>query len=196
LNLDKAGIQVTERGFIQADNQLRTSNPKVFAIGDVAGGLLLAHKASKEGLIAAAVIAGQNECVDYRALPSAIFCDPEIATVGLSESQATEKGLNVTIGKFPFQASGRALSMNETTGFVKVIADAETDRILGVQAIGPHVAELIAEATLAIEMGATSEDLALTIHTHPTLSESLMEAAEAVHQQAIHIYQKPVEQHH
>ncbi len=189
LGLEKIGVKVNERGFIQVDGQLKTSVPHIYAIGDVVGGPLLAHKASKEGLVAAAVIAGQNEVLDYKAMPAAIFTDPEIATVGLTEAEAQGKGLQVKVGKFPFAASGRALSMNETEGFVKVIADAKTDELLGVHMIGPDVSELIGEAALAIEMGATSEDLALTVHTHPTLPESLMEAAEALHGQAIHIYQ-------
>lgn len=190
LGLEKIGVRVNEKGFIQVDQQLRSSVPNIFAIGDVTAPPLLAHKASKEGLVAAAVIAGENEVLDYRALPAAIFCDPEIATVGLTEAQAIEQGYDVKIGKFPFAASGRALSMNHSEGMVKMVADAKTDLLLGVHMIGPDVSELIAEAALAIEMGATSEDLALTIHTHPTLPETLMEAAEAVHGMAIHIFQK------
>lgn len=190
LGLDKAGVQVDKRGFITTNEQLKSSAPHIFAIGDVTAPPLLAHKASKEGLVAAAVIAGQNEVVDYRAMPAAIFCDPEIATVGLSEEQAKAEGYEVKVGKFPFAASGRALSMNEPDGMVKMVCDAKTDLLLGVHMIGPDVAELVAEATLAIEMGATTEDIALTVHTHPTLPETLMEAAEATHNLAIHIYQK------
>jgi dihydrolipoamide dehydrogenase len=190
LQLDKAGVALNGKGFIQVDSQLRTSVPNIFAIGDVTSGPLLAHKASKEGLVAASVIAGSNEVLDYRALPAAVFTDPEIATVGLTEQEATEAGHTVRVGKFPFQASGRALAMNEAEGFVKIVADAETDLVLGVHMVGPDVSELIAEAALGIEMGATAEDLALTIHTHPTLPETLMEAAEAVHGKAIHFFQK------
>jgi dihydrolipoamide dehydrogenase len=190
LALENVGITVNERGFIPVDTQLRTRVPHIFAIGDVTSGPLLAHKASKEGLVAADVIAGGNDCLDYRALPAAVFTDPEIATVGLTEQEALDKGYEIRVGKFPFQASGRALSMNQTEGMAKVIADANTDELLGVHLIGPDVSELIAEAALAIEMGATSEDLALTIHTHPTLPETIMEAAEAVHGKAIHIFQK------
>lgn len=190
LQLEKAGVSVNAKGFIQVDNQLRTSAKHIFAIGDVTGGPLLAHKASKEGLVAASVIAGSKEILDYRALPAAVFTDPEIATVGLTETEAVAEGYQVRVGKFPFQASGRALSMNDAEGFVKIVADAESDLVLGVHMVGPDVSELIAEAALAIEMGATSEDIALTIHTHPTLPESMMEAAEAVHGKAIHIYQK------
>lgn len=190
LGLDKAGVKVGERGFIPVDNQLRTSAPHIFAIGDVTAPPLLAHKASKEGLVAAAVIAGQPEVLDYRAMPAAIFCDPEIATVGLTEEQAKAAGYSVKVGKFPFAANGRALSMNESDGLVKMVTDADTDLVLGVHMIGPEVSEFIGEAALAIEMGATSEDIALTVHTHPTLPESMMEAAEAVHGMAVHIFQK------
>lgn len=190
LGLDKAGIQLNDKGFIIVDNQLKTSAPHIFAIGDVTNPPLLAHKASKEGLVAASVIAGSKEVLDYRAMPAAIFCDPEIATVGLSEEQARAAGYDVKVGKFPFAASGRALSMNESDGMVKMITDVKTDLLLGVHMIGPEVSELIAEAALGIEMGATAEDIALTVHTHPTLPETMMEAAEAVHGLAIHIFQK------
>jgi dihydrolipoamide dehydrogenase len=190
LGLENIGVKISEKGFIETDQQLRSSVPHILAIGDVASPPLLAHKASKEGLIAAAVIAGEDEVVDYRAMPAAIFCDPEIATVGLTEEQAKTEGYEVKTGKFPFAASGRALSMNETDGFVKIVTDAKTDAVLGVHMIGPEVSALIAEAALAIEMGATAEDIALTVHTHPTLPESVMEAAEAVHGMAVHIYQK------
>jgi dihydrolipoamide dehydrogenase len=190
LGLEKAGVKTDKRGFITVDRQLRTSAPHIFAIGDVTAPPLLAHKASKEGLVAAAVIAGQNEVLDYQAMPAAIFSDPEIATVGLSEEQAKAQGYHVKVGKFPFAASGRALSMNASEGMVKMISDAKTDLLLGVHMIGPDVSELVAEAALAIEMGATAEDIALTVHTHPTLPETLMEAAEAAHGMAVHIFQK------
>ena len=190
LGLDKAGVKVSDRDVIAVDHQLRTNVPHIFAIGDVTAPPLLAHKASKEGLVAAAVIAGSKEILDYRAMPAAIFCDPEIAMVGLTEEQAIAQGYSVKIGKFPFAASGRALSMNAADGMVKMVTDADTDLLLGVHMIGPDVAELIAEAALGIEMGATAEDIALTVHTHPTLPETMMEAAEAVHGLAVHIYQK------
>ncbi len=191
LGLEKAGVKLDAKGFIDVDNQLRTNMPHIFAIGDVTSAPLLAHKASKEGLVAAEVIGGfTEEILDYRAMPAAVFTDPEIATVGLTEEEAKKQGYEVKVGKFPFQASGRALTMEHAEGMVKLIADAKTDQVLGVHMIGPDVAELIGEATLAIEMGATAEDIALTIHTHPTLPETLMEAAEAVHYKAIHIYQK------
>ena len=191
LGLENAGIKIDQKGFITVDSQLRTNVKNIFAIGDVASQPLLAHKASKEGLVAAEVMAGNTkEHLDVRAMPGAVFTDPEIATVGLTEEEAKKQGYTTKTGKFPFMASGRALAMNETNGMVKVVTDAKTDQILGVHMIGPEVSELIAEATLAIELGATAEDLALTVHTHPTLPEALMEAAEAVHGKAIHIYQK------
>jgi dihydrolipoamide dehydrogenase len=187
LGLEKAGVQLDAKGFIAVDRQLRSSVPHIFAVGDVTAPPLLAHKASKEGLVAAAVLAGQNDALDYRAMPAAIFCDPEIATVGLTEAQARAQGYTVRVGQFPFAASGRALSMQESDGLVKLVTDAETDALLGAHLIGPDVSDLLAEAVLAIEMGATAEDLALTVHTHPTLPETLMEAAEAVRGLAIHI---------
>ena len=188
LGLDKAGVKLTDRGFVQVDNQLRTSNPKIFAIGDVAGPPLLAHKGSKEGLVAASIISGQNEVYDVRAMPGAIFTDPEIGSVGLTEAEAKEKGLKVKIGTFPFAASGRALAGREADGMAKLIADAQTDELLGCHIVGPHASELIPEAALAIESGLAAEDLALTVHTHPTLSETVMEAAEDLHGLAVHIY--------
>lgn len=192
LDLDKAGVQTDDRGFIPTNEQLKTNVPHIYAIGDVTSGPLLAHKASKEGLVAAAVMAGDvTEQLDVRAMPGAVFTDPEIATVGLTQAQAKEQGYEIVVGQFPFAASGRAMTMEHTEGMVKIISDKATDQILGVHMIGPHVAELLAEATLAIEMGATAEDLALTVHAHPTLSEGLMEAAEAVHGLAIHVAGKP-----
>ncbi len=187
LGLADIGVSVDARGFIVTDEGFRTSVPGVYAIGDVRGGAQLAHKASREGLVVAANVAGRNETWDVRAMPWGIFTDPEIASVGLTEEQAARQGLEVRTGRFPFAASGRALASRETEGFVKLVAGAKDDRVLGVHIVGPHAADLIAEAALAIEMGATAEDIALTIHTHPTLPEAVMEAAEAVHGRAIHI---------
>jgi dihydrolipoamide dehydrogenase len=189
LGIDKLGLKV-EKGFIQVDKRMQTSVPGVYAIGDVAGQPMLAHKGSKEGLVCAGVIAGKNEEYDVRCVPAVIFTSPEMASVGLTEEQCRAQGREVKVGSFPFAASGRALSLMESDGFVKVIADASTDELLGVHMVGPEVTELIAEAALAIEMGATAEDVARTIHAHPTLPEALMEAAEAVHGVAVHIYQK------
>jgi dihydrolipoamide dehydrogenase len=184
------GLSTDERGFLPVDRRMRTKAPNVYAIGDIAGQPMLAHKGSKEGLVAAGVIAGQNEEYDARCVPAVIFTAPEMASVGLLEDQAREQGREVKVGSFPFAASGRAMSLMETDGFVKVVADASSDEVLGVHMVGPEVTELIAEAALAIELGATSEDVARTIHAHPTLPETMMEAAEAVHGMAVHIYQK------
>jgi dihydrolipoamide dehydrogenase len=148
---------------------------------------MLAHKASHEGLAVAATVAGKPMGADWLAVPAVIFTDPEIAYVGLSEQQAEEEGYEVTVGKFPFAALGRAVTTGETEGFVKIIADRETQLVLGVEIVGPEASNLISEAALAIEMGARLEDIALTIHPHPTLPESLMEAAEAAMGKAIHI---------
>jgi dihydrolipoamide dehydrogenase len=191
LGLDKAGLAVDAKGFLLTDKQMRTRVPNIYAIGDIAGQPMLAHKGSKEGLVAAAVIAGQKESYDVRCVPAVIFTSPEMASVGLLESQLDEEKRAYKVGSFPFAASGRAMSLMETEGFVKIIADAKTDEVLGVHMVGPEVTELIAEAALAIEMGATSEDIARTIHAHPTLPEVIMEAAEAVHGMAVHIFQKP-----
>ena len=191
LGLGAVGLSVDERGFLPVDKQMRTQVPNIYAIGDIAGQPMLAHKGSKEGLVAAAVIAGQREEYDVRCVPAVIFTHPEMASVGLQESEAKEQGHEIVTGQFPFAASGRAMSLMETDGFVKIIADARTDEVLGVHMVGPEVTELIAEAALAIEMGATTEDLSRTIHAHPTLPEAMMEAAEAVHRMAVHIFQKP-----
>ncbi len=190
LGLESIGLKVDKGGFLGVDAQRRTSVPNVYAIGDIAGQPMLAHKGSREGLVVAGVIARQPEEYDARCVPAVIFTAPEMASVGLLEDEARKQGREVAVGQFPFAASGRALSLMETEGFVKVVADAKTDEVLGVHMVGPEVTELIAEAALAIEMGATTEDIARTIHAHPTLPEALMEAAEAVHKLAVHVYQK------
>jgi dihydrolipoamide dehydrogenase len=187
LDLEKAGIPVDDRGFIPIDEECRTRVPHVFAIGDVAGEPMLAHKASREGIVAAEVLSGRKSARDWQAVPAVIFSDPEIATVGLSEEQAAAEGFEVQVGRFPFSASGRALTMNRAEGFVKVVADRGTGRVLGVRIVGPEASTMISEGALAIEMAATLEDIASTIHPHPTLPESLMEAAEAAEKKAIHI---------
>ena len=190
LGLNNVGLEPDEQGFLPVDDRMRTAAPGVFAIGDVAGQPMLAHKGSREGLVAAGVIAGKSERFDARCVPAVIFTAPEMASVGETEEQLTERGAAFLVGKFPFAASGRALSLMETEGFVKVIAEAETDELLGVHMVGPEVTELVAEAALGMEMGATAGDIARTIHAHPTLPEVFMEAAEAVHGAAIHIFQK------
>lgn len=190
LNLDAVHVQLSEKKFIKVDHTLRTNVGNIFAIGDVTGGPLLAHRASKQGIVAAEALAGRRSVYDVRAMPGAIFTDPEVATVGMTEAEAEKAGYKPRVGKFPFAASGRALSTGETEGFVKIVADQASDIVLGAAIVGPEASNLIAEAALAIEMGATAEDLALTVHAHPTLPESLMEAAEAVHGRAIHIFAK------
>ncbi len=190
LDLEKAGVLRNERGFLPVNERRQTNVPGVYAIGDVTGGFALAHKATKEGIVAAESIAGKKTAWDVRAMPAAIFTDPEIAVVGMTDTQAEQAGHEVKIGKFPFAASGRALSTGESEGYVKIVTDAKTDRILGVHIVGPEASNLIAEATLAMEVGATAEDLSLTVHAHPTLPEVLMEASEAVHGLCIHVFQK------
>jgi len=187
LGLDKAGVKLTEKGLVQINDKAQTSAPHIYAIGDIVPGPALAHKASKEGLVAAAHIAGdKGASLDYKALPWAVFVEPEIATVGLTEEQAKAKGHDPKVAKFPYAALGRAKSTNATEGFVKIVADKKTDLLLGVHIVGAEASNLIAEAALAIEMGATAADLALTIHTHPTFPEALMEAAEGIHGKMIH----------
>ncbi|WP_068774223.1 dihydrolipoyl dehydrogenase [Paenibacillus sp. FJAT-26967] len=190
LGLDLINIKLTDRGLIEVDEQGRTSIPHIFAIGDIVPGLALAHKASYEGKVAAEAIAGQPSVVDYKAIPAVVFSDPEIASVGLNETEAKEKGMNVSVGKFPYAANGRALSLNATEGFVKIVADKETGLVVGSQIVGPEASNLIAEIGLAIEMGATLEDIALTIHAHPTLGEIVAEAAEGALGHPIHMLGK------
>ncbi len=190
LGLEKAGVKLDAKGFILVDAQRKTNVPHLFAIGDIAGQPLLAHKGSKEGLVAAEAIAGKKVAYDVIAMPAVIFTDPEIATVGLSDAEAKAQGFTTQVGMFPFAANGRALSVGESEGFVKMIGDAKTGKLLGVHIVGVEASNLISEAALALEMGALVEDLALTVHPHPTLPETLMEAAEATLGHAIHIFQK------
>ena len=192
-NLKAAGIQIDERGFIKVNAQRRTNIEHIFAIGDICGQPMLAHKASHEGVLVAEVIKGQNRAYDVKTVPAVVFTDPEIASAGMTEAEAKAKGYtDLKVGKFPFAANGRAVSMQETDGFVKMIADAKTNILLGVHIVGPEASNLISEAALAVEMGARIEDLALTIHPHPTLGETMMEAAEATLGHAIHIIQRPL----
>jgi dihydrolipoyl dehydrogenase len=188
LGLEQTQVKVDAHGFIQVDAQRRTADARIFAVGDVTGEAMLAHKAAREGKVAAEVIAGEPAAFDNLTVPAVVFTDPEIALCGLSEAQARAAGYTVKVGKFPFRALGRALTLNTADGFVKVIADAERELILGVRMVGPNVSDLISEAVLAIEMGAQLEDLAASIHPHPTLSEGLAEAAEVALERAIHIY--------
>jgi dihydrolipoamide dehydrogenase len=187
LGLEQAGVAVS-KGFVVADDHLRTNVPGIYAIGDVIGGMMLAHKATKEGEVVAEIIAGHEAAFDVRAIPAVVFTDPEIASTGLTEDEAKAKGHSeLKVGKFPFAALGRALSVNDTEGFVKVIADGKTGELLGAHIVGNGASDLISEASLGIEMGAVADDLRLTIHPHPTLSEGVMEAAAAALGEAIHI---------
>lgn len=190
LGLESAGVKLDPKGFILVDPQRRTNVPSLYAIGDCAGQPLLAHKGSKEGMVAAEAIAGQKTIYDVVAMPAVIFTDPEVATVGLSEAEARAKGIDVSVGVFPMAANGRALSVNEPDGFVKMIGDRRTGRLLGVHIVGAEASNLISECALALEMGAHVEDVALTVHPHPTLPETLMEAADATLGHAIHIFQR------
>lgn len=187
IGLEAIGVQVDERGFVRTDAKCCTNVPGIYAIGDVSGPPMLAHKASKEGEVCAEVIAGRAAAKDWVAIPGVVFTDPEISAAGLTEEKAKEKGIDVTIGKFPFSVLGRAMALAETEGFVKVIADKKTSRVLGVTIVGPNASDLISEAMLALEMGASAEDLALTMHPHPTLGEAMMEAAAASLGHAVHV---------
>jgi len=178
VDADKAGIDVDDRGFIAVDGQMRTNVSHIFAIGDLVGQPMLAHKASYEGKVAAEVAAGEKRAADARTIPSVAYTDPEVAWVGITEVEAKEQGMEVGVGKFPWAASGRAIGMDRTEGFTKLIVDETTKRLVGGGVVGLHAGDLIAEIGLAIEMGATAEDIGLTIHPHPTLSESVMMAAE------------------
>ena len=180
-------IELDERGFIEVDELWQTSQPCVYAIGDLIRGPMLAHKASEEGVAVAEVIYGEEPDINYDVIPSVIYTNPEIAWVGQTEQHLKSAGERIKVGMFPFSASGRAQAMGDTTGMVKIISSEETDQILGVHVIGPQASELIAEAVLAMEYSASTEDLALTVHAHPTLSEALHEAALAVDKRALHI---------
>jgi len=188
LNLAAAGLTTDERGFLGVDQQMRTSVPGIYAIGDVCGQPLLAHRAMKQGVVAAEVISGdKSSAFDPVAIPNCVYTDPEVATVGLSEEEAKAKGYEVKIGKFPLLASGRARTMNETDGLIKLVADGKTDMLLGMHIVAPQAESLIGEGVIALEMGSTIEDIGLSIHPHPTLTESIGDAAEVIHGKAIHI---------
>jgi dihydrolipoyl dehydrogenase len=186
--LDRTQVQVDQRGFIMVDEQRRTHEPSIFAIGDVVGEPMLAHKASHEGRVAVEVIAGENVAFAPRAIPAVVFTDPELAWCGLTEAQAAKENRAVTIAKFPWAASGRAITLDRTDGLTKLVIDPESERLLGVGLVGPGAGELIAEGVLAMEMGANATDLKLSIHPHPTLTETMMESAEVFFGQATHVY--------
>jgi dihydrolipoamide dehydrogenase len=178
INAEAAGVTVTDRGFIPVDRQMRTNVPHIHAIGDIVGNPMLAHKATHEGKVAAEVCAGLKSEFVARVIPSVAYTDPEIAWVGVTEAEAKAKGLKVGIGKFPYAASGRAIGINRTEGFTKLLFDEDSHRIIGAGIVGPNAGDLISETALAIEMGADAADIGLTVHPHPTLSESVGMAAE------------------
>lgn len=190
MGLEKSGVKIDSRGNIPTDNQGKTNISGVWAIGDVTGAPQLAHRATMDGLLVAAAICGEKAYKDYKTVPWAVFVDPEIATAGLTEKEAKDQGIPYRVGKFPFAANGRALSTNEGTGFLKVLIHEKNESVIGVHIVGPEASNLIAEATLAIEMGATVEDLVRTIHTHPTLPEAFPESVELAFKKAIHVYKK------
>ena len=190
LGLHDFGVKTDERGHVLVNERLQTNVSGVYAIGDVTGTPYLAHRAMVQGEVVAEVIAGKRAIWDFRAMPSAIFTDPEVATVGLSEREAKEQGREVKVGKFPWSVNGRAMALNESAGFVKAVIDADQNQVLGVTIVGPDASDLISEPALAIEMSAYAEDVALTIHPHPTLSEGLNEAFKHALKEAVHIMNK------
>jgi dihydrolipoamide dehydrogenase len=187
LGLDQVGVALDERGRVKVDGHYATSVPGIYAIGDVIAGPMLAHKAEEEGVACAERIAGQAGHVNYAVIPGVVYTWPEVASIGQTEDALKQQGTAYRVGKFPFTANGRARAMGSTDGFVKILADQETDRILGAHIIGPDAGTLIAELATAMEFGASSEDVARTCHAHPSLSEAVKEAALAVENRAIHI---------
>jgi dihydrolipoamide dehydrogenase len=190
LGLANTKVELDEKGFVKVDQHQLTSDPNIYAIGDIAGGILLAHKAHREARIAVENINGGDVVNENIIIPAVVFTDPELAWCGLTEAEAKEKGVKYEVAKFPWSASGRALTFDRTDGVTKMLVDPETDRILGVGIAGVGAGELIAEAVLAMEMGATVEDIALSVHPHPTLSETVMECADAFYGHATHVISK------
>jgi dihydrolipoamide dehydrogenase len=188
LGLQTTRVELDEHGFIKVDEQRRTAEPNIFAIGDVVGGMMLAHKASHEGRVAAEVIAGANVAFEPRAIPAVVFTDPEIAWCGLTETEAKKTERKVRVARFPWTASGRAATLQRMEGHTKILCDPDTNAVLGMGIVGPGAGELIAEGVLAIEMGALASDLELTIHPHPTMSETIMESAAGLYGHSTHIY--------
>jgi len=186
LNLSKVGVKLDDKGRIEVNNKLQTSVENIYAIGDVIKGPMLAHKAEEEGIAVAEILAGQAGHVNYEVIPGVVYTSPEVATVGKTEEQLKNENLSYKVGKFPFLANSRAKVNNETDGFVKILADSKTDKVLGVHIIGPHCGDMIAEMALAMEFGASAEDIARTCHAHPTHTEAIKEAALAVDKRPIH----------
>ncbi|MGE0268110.1 MAG: dihydrolipoyl dehydrogenase [Candidatus Omnitrophota bacterium] len=191
IGLEKTSVTINNRGFVEVNAQLQTHDPSIYAIGDIVGNPMLAHKASHEGRTAAEHIAGHKVAFEPNAIPAVVFTDPEMAWAGLTETEAKAQGRNYAVAKFPWGASGRAITLDRVDGLTKLLIDPETERILGISIVGPNAGEMIAEGVLAIEMGAVVTDLKLSIHAHPTLTETVMEAAESFFGQATHIY-KPI----
>jgi len=188
IGLEKTKVKVTDRGFIEVDRNMRTADPKILAIGDVAGEPMLAHKATREAKVAVETLLGEPAKFDNIAIPAVVFTDPEVAWCGLTETQAKEQGIEVNVVRFPWAASGRAQTIGRTEGLTKMLFEPKSERVLGVGIVGPGAGELIAEAVLAVETAAVARDLAESIHAHPTLSETIMESAEAAFAQATHVY--------
>jgi dihydrolipoamide dehydrogenase len=188
LNLEATAVVVNDQGFIEVDNQLRTAEPTIFAIGDVVGQPMLAHKASHEGRVAVEAIAGHKAFFEPACIPAVVFTDPEVAWCGLTEIEAKQRGIKVEVARFPWAASGRAMTLDREEGLTKLLIEPETERILGVGIVGPGAGEMIAEGVLAVEMAAVAADLKMSIHPHPTLSETMMEAAEVFFGQSTHVH--------
>jgi len=186
LNLEKVGVEVDEKGRVKVNKNFETNIKNIYAIGDVIEGPMLAHKAEEEGIAVAELIAGQSGHVNYDIIPGVVYTSPEVATVGKTEEQLNSKNITYKVGKFPFMANSRAKAIDEPEGFVKILADSKTDKVLGVHIIGPHAGEMIAEMAVAMEFGASSEDIARTCHAHPTFSEAIKEAALSVEKRQIH----------
>jgi dihydrolipoamide dehydrogenase len=190
IGLERLGVEKGERGEIIVNERMETNVKGVYAVGDVVGGMLLAHKASREGIVAASNACGTDMTIDYSIVPAAVFTSPEIASVGLREHEAVEKGMSIRTGHFPVRALGKAHATGEISGFFKIITDARTDRIIGAHIIGPHASDLIHEIAVAMKAGLTAKDVAETIHAHPTFAEGIREAAEDVLGEAIHVPKK------
>ncbi len=186
LGLENLGLKTNERGFITVNNKFETSIPGIYAIGDVVPGWMLAHKAEEEGIAAVEIMAGEPGHVNYDAIPGVVYTHPELAFVGITEEQAKEKGIDYNVGKFPFAANGRAQCMDETDGLVKILSDAKTDKMLGMHILAPRASDIIAEGAVAMEFHASAEDIARSVHAHPTLPEAIKEAALAVDKRALH----------